>query len=148
MTAVIEITGTGELAKALGEYGKRAEDEVAKEVTATALAINLDVKQRIQRGPKSGRVYTRGRGQNLSREHQASAPGESPATDTGALVNSIVFKQVSKLTAEIESRLDYAYYLEYGTRFIAARPAWVPATEKARPDFARRVAEAIKRAAP
>lgn len=146
MVAALEITGAADVAKALRDYGAKAEAEIAKAVTATALLIDRDIKKRIQRGPKTGRVYTRGKGQNLSREHQASAPGEAPATDTGALVNSILFRQRTKLTAEVESRLPYATYLEFGTRFIAARPSWVPATEAARPEFTRRVADAIRRA--
>jgi len=148
VTARLEITGTQDVAEALRKYGARAEAEIAKAVINTAFAVDFDIKQRIQRGPKTGRVYKRGRGRNLSATHQASAPGESPATDTGVLVNSIAFKQVSKLTAEVESRLAYATYLEFGTRSIAARPAWLPAIEKMRPEFAKRVADAIRKAAP
>jgi HK97 gp10 family phage protein len=143
MNAKIEITGTQEVAKALKAYGKRAEVEIGKAVTATAMQVDGEIKRAIQRGPKSGRVYNR-RGVT----HQASAPGQAPATDTGSLVSSITFKQVNRLTAEVESRLDYAAFLEFGTQKMGARPAWVPAIEKARPDFARRVAEAIRRAAP
>jgi hypothetical protein len=162
MTASLTIDGTQDVAEALRKYGALAEAEIAKAVTATALLVNSDIKKRIQRGPKTGRKYDQifrtinGRavpvgpraGNNLSATHQASAPGESPATDTGVLVNSIAFKQVSKLTAEVESRLAYATYLEFGTRAMAARPAWLPAIEKMRPEFAKRVADAIRKAAP
>jgi HK97 gp10 family phage protein len=143
VNASLEITGTDEVAKALKAYGKRAEDEIAKAVTATALQVDGDIKKAIQRGAKSGRVYVR-----RGKSHQASAPGQAPATDTGSLVSSIKFKQVTRLTAEVESRLAYAAFLEFGTQRMAARPAWVPAIEKARPDFARRVSDAIRRAAP
>jgi len=148
MSGVIEIDGAAEASAAIAALGEKVEAEIARAVTASALRIDMDVKQRIQRGPKTGRVYTRGRGRNMSREHQASAPGEAPATDTGVLVSpsGITFRQVSPLTAEVESRLDYAYYLEFGTRFIAQRPSWLPAVEKERPNFARAVAEAIRRA--
>jgi hypothetical protein len=146
MSGVIEIDGAAEASAAIAALGEKVEAEIARAVTASALRIDMDVKQRIQRGPKTGRVYTRGRGRNMSREHQASAPGQAPATDTGVLVSSITFRQVSPLTAEVESRLDYAYYLEFGTRFIAQRPSWLPAVEKERPNFARAVAEAIRRA--
>jgi hypothetical protein len=143
VNARLEITGTQEVAKALKAYGKRAEDEIAKAVTATALQVDGDIKKAIQRGAKSGRTYNR-----RGKAHQASAPGEAPATDTGSLVSSITFKQVTRLTAEVESRLDYAAYLEFGTQRMGARPAWVPAIEKAQPDFTRRVSDAIRRAAP
>jgi hypothetical protein len=139
----LEITGTQEVAEALRKYGAKAEAEIAKAVKATALQVDGDIKRAIQRGPKTGRTYNR-----RGIVHTASAPGQAPATDRGSLVSSIAFKQVSKLTAEVTSRLDYAAYLEFGTQNIKARPAWVPAIEKARPDFARRVSDAIKRAAP
>lgn len=148
MTAKLELTGTQEVSDALAKYGKAAEDALAKAVTATALILDTDIKQRIQRGPKTGRTYTRGAGQNLSRTHQASAPGEAPATDTGALASSITFRQVSRLTAEVESRLAYAYYLEYGTQRIAQRPAWIPALEKVRPEFNRRIEDALRKVKP
>lgn len=147
MTARLSIEGPDDVIRALQAYGKKAEAEIAKAVAATALMVDTDIKKRIQRGPKTGRVYRRGRGQNLSATHQASAPGQAPATDSGTLASSISFRMVNPLAAEIESRLDYATYLEFGTQHIAPRPAWVPAVEAARPDFAKRVAEAIRRAA-
>lgn len=180
MTARLEITGTQDVAEALRKYGKRAEDLISKAVTATALQVDGDIKRAIQRGPKSGvtyyRIYdpesgymritagspdaygpsklvavfkTSGPG-NRSAKHTSSAPGEAPATDTGSLVSSITFRQKGPLTAEVESRLPYATWLEFGTAGgkIKPRPAWVPAIEKAQPDFARRVADAIRKAAP
>lgn len=148
MVVKLELSGSQEVAEALRKYGARAEAEIAKAVTATALLVDTDIKQRIQRGPKTGRVYTRAAGQNLSRTHQASAPGEAPATDTGVLASSITFRQASKLTAEVESRLAYAYYLEFGTQRIAPRPAWIPALEKIRPEFDRRIQAALQKVKP
>lgn len=144
----IEITGTEEVAEALRKYGERAKREVSKAVLKTAIDVNGDIKKRIQRGPKTGRVYQRGPGQNLSRTHRASAPGESPATDTGRLVNSIDFKMESPLTATVSSLLAYAAYLEFGTQRIAPRPAWVPSVEAARPKFQKRLEEALRKVQP
>ena len=65
--------------------------------------------------PKSGRRYRRG-----ERWHQASAPGEMPAVDTGNLANSIQ-KQPPEATPDggaaglIFTNAEYAPYLEYGT---------------------------------
>jgi hypothetical protein len=84
--------------------------------------------------------------QNLSLTHTSSAPGEAPATDTGLLDSSIYFDQKTKLSAEIGSRLPYAYYLEFGTQKIAARPSWVPAVEKHRATLQRLIAAEIKKA--
>lgn len=142
MTITIEVDGLQDVNAALRKYGKDAEAGLAKAVTATALEINTDVKKRIQRGPKTGRIYTRG-----EIEHQASAPGEAPATDTGTLASSVYFERETKLSATIGSRLAYAYYLEFGTARIAPRPSWVPATEAAKPKLRARVEKALTEAA-
>lgn len=142
MTITIEVDGLQDVNAALRKYGRDAEAGLSKAVTATALEINTDVKKRIQRGPKTGRIYTRG-----EIEHQASAPGEAPATDTGVLASSLYFEQSTKLSATIGSRLAYAYYLEFGTARIAPRPSWVPATEAAKPKLRARVEKALTEAA-
>lgn len=68
--------------------------------------------------PKSGRVYKR-RGV----EHQASAPGEAPASDTGTLVNA---RQTKFDQQNVSGRLTFtsrhAEMLERGTRKMEPRP--------------------------
>lgn len=146
MSITIEIEGLDDVARMIKQIGAKAEAEVAKAVTTTALEVNTNVKKLIQRGPKTGRVYERGSGRNLSATHQASAPGEAPATDTGALVSSVYFQQDDKLSATVGSRLAYAYYLEFGTARMAARPSWLPATEAAAPKLAKRITDGLARA--
>lgn len=96
----------------------------------------LDVQRfaiELMQMPKSGRTYKRG-----SKSHQASAPGEAPAIDTGNLVNSIEVKHPKKLLATVgPSDVEYAAVLEFGSEDgkIAARPFMSPAAEKARPKF-------------
>lgn len=72
----------------------------------------------INNPPKSGRVYVR-RGV----KHQASAPGEAPATDQGTLVNA---RRIDLLPEQLAARLAFtaahAPYLQYGTRKMAPRP--------------------------
>lgn len=128
--------------QAIRQYGEKAEAELSKAINATALTINNDIKKAIQSPPKTGRIYNRGK-----IKHQASAPGEAPATDTGTLVSSITYKQETPLTATVSSRLDYAYYLEFGTRSIEPRPSWVPAVEKNTKLFNDLVDAALRRAA-
>jgi len=148
MSAItIDVQGVQGVQAALAAFGAKAEAGIAKAITATALDINTDVKKRIQRGPKTGVVYRRGGGQNLSSEHQASAPGEAPATDTGTLVSSVYFEQSSKLSATVGSRLAYSAYLEFGTMHILPRPSWVPATEAATPKLITRIEAALRKAA-
>lgn len=78
---------------------------------------------KIQNPPKTGRLYTR-RGIT----HQASAPGQSPATDTGRLVQSgrTEFDQ-PRLTGRVIFSTAYAEGLELGTQTIAPRPFLRPA---------------------
>jgi phage gpG-like protein len=95
-------------------------------VRKTAFDISSDITEQMQ-GPKGGRLYMRSGGKS----HQASAPGEAPAIDYGHLVNSIQVEITGPLTAIVGSNAEYAPYLEFGTSRMAARPAWIPAAERA-----------------
>lgn len=114
------------------------DDVVHRDLERRAYNVENDMK-RLLRMHGGGRVYTRrfwrdkqGRlrmGGNRP-PHQASAPGQPPATDTGRLLNSIyhVIEGVgSDLVAKIGSTVDYAEYLELGTRHMAPRPFERPA---------------------
>jgi hypothetical protein len=79
-------------------------------VRATAFEIEGDVKRRIMSGSKTGRIYLRGK---RRRRHQASAPGESPATDTGALASSYRARRVRSGTWRVGSSKKYAAPLEF-----------------------------------
>lgn len=86
------------------------------------LLILNRAKARIQGGSKSGRKYKRG-----AVTHQASAPGESPATDTGKLVSSGEFAvDENSLWVTVAFTAFYARLLEWGTRFIRPRPFIMP----------------------
>jgi len=171
----LQIDGLDRVKAEIKRIGKEAEQGVANAVKATGLEVISDVKKRIQRGPKSGTTYWRVPGedglmrvyagnpnagvtklvavfkadgkQNLSLTHKSSAPGESPATDTGKLASSTYFKQSSKLSAVVGSRLAYAYWLENGTVKIKPRPSWTPAVEAAAPKLQKRIEDAIRKAA-
>lgn len=72
----------------------------------------------IMEGPKTGRKYRR-RGV----EHQASAPGEAPANDTGRLVNSgRIDLRESTLSVLITWSTAYAAFLQFGTEKMEPRP--------------------------
>ena len=144
MSAIsLSVSNVKELQAAIKAIGGKAARNVSRAIEATALGINRDVKDAIQRGDKTGRVYQRG---NIT--HRASAPGEAPATDTGTLVSSIYYEPQSGLLSMIGSRLAYAYYLEFGTMKIAPRPSWMPAVEANRDKFNRLVEEGLRRAMP
>lgn len=114
---------------------ERAERSVRAVVRATALRVEGSAKDSIQRGPKSGRVY---RTHNKRRPHQASAPGQAPATDTGTLVSRIFHEvEAGGMQASVASDVDYAAYLELGTRHMAPRPYLAPALRRHEYDFLR-----------
>lgn len=73
----------------------------------------------ITKEEKSGRVYRR-RGV----AHQASAPGEPPASDTGTLLNS---RRIDLIPERIAARMTitakHGSYLENGTRRMEPRPS-------------------------
>ena len=137
----VEIKGLKEVQDAIRSFDGDISRQLNLIVNAAALESVNDVKKAIQGPPKTGRKYQRG-----TVVHQASAPGQAPATDTGFLVSSIYNEDRGYLTKAIGSRLDYAYYLEFGTRKIAARPSWVPAVERAIPNMLKRVNIAIAKA--
>lgn len=76
--------------------------------------------------PKSGRKYRARR--------QASAPGETPARQTSALVDSITKPQVSKegrfLVGQIKITAPHAILLQRGTNRIKPRPIAQPAVDE------------------
>lgn len=77
--------------------------------------------------PKSGHWYG---------DHQASAPGEMPAIDTGALAASIEVAPDGD-GALVATDKDYAPPLEFGAPAanLLPRPFFGPAAEQARPGF-------------
>ena len=67
--------------------------------------------------------------------HQASLPGQAPATDTGDLAAAIQVdddKADTDLYADVVNGTEYALALELGSDHLAARPALVPALDAAR----------------
>jgi len=120
-------------------------DEVKREMlltmqAGTRLVLN-DGNQSIARGPKTGKIYNR-RGV----EHQASAPGEPPATDTGGLIASgRAGAEINgdEIVGVVEWTAPHAQHLEYGTRKMAARPFANPAIERNRARIASLLRQAL-----
>jgi HK97 gp10 family phage protein len=92
-------------------------DKADKLTDEAADIMAAEMKKSITSGPKSGRRYG---------NHISSAPGQSPANWTGALVKSIkVQKEKHKSIVSIGKK--YAEYLEFGTSKMAPRPFIIPA---------------------
>jgi hypothetical protein len=71
--------------------------------------------------------------------HVPSAPGESPANDTGNLLNSITHVQYPDREGVVMSAVkvwaDYGKWLEYGTKKMAERPFIRPTKDHITPIF-------------
>ncbi len=95
-----------------------------KAVQRAALVLQGAIKQTLSQ-PGRGRLYkSRGVTAKLARKgtkkrarqmHQASAPGDPPAIDTGFLRGSVVLNPQSDGTVRVGPAAHYAAALEYGT---------------------------------
>jgi hypothetical protein len=142
MSMSIKLEGLQELQQALVNATKELQDKVELIVEATASDIHRTTVRRIQRGPATGHIY---RSSVANKEHQASAPGEAPMSDSGRLAGSYsVVDGDNRFTKFVSSNVwddedDYAYMLEFGTTKIKPRPHLLPSVEEARPTFERRL---------
>jgi hypothetical protein len=115
-----------------GTYAPAVEQRASMVVRKTTFDIEGEIKNNLSR-PGTGRIYKAGgttkRGKGR-RTHQASAPGQPPATDTGTLVNSVKARMLSATQGIVEETAEYSKFLEYGTVRMAARPHFWPAVHK------------------
>ena len=81
---------------------KRYMQQATNYVDRLGIFFQSDIK-RSMGTPKSGVIYN---------GHQASAPGEPPAIDSGFLVNSIMFRKDGPLVAKVFTNTEYAERLE------------------------------------
>lgn len=161
-STTIKVHGTGKLLKQLSELGDDARQEAERIVEMTGQKIRTDAATSILTEPKTGRTYedvfVRINGKvvpiqkradakrNLSAVHRASAPGEPPASDTGTLVGSLKWEG-NALEGKVFSRLKYAFWLEYGTKYMKERPFMRPAVKKNRRWFINKLKAAIEQSA-
>ena len=159
LTLTIDTSGFGML-------GAVVRKQLGRVARATAKAVAQQAKDSITDGPKTGRIYGaetevsfrsrdkdvsfvahRGRELGDDKVHQASAPGEAPANDTGALASGINVEMEGDLTAAIIVPAEQGAALEFGRidGTIAPRPFLGPALEAARPGFEADVAAVLRR---
>jgi len=97
--------------------------------------------QKIASGSKTGIVYrTRGV------DHQASAPGESPASDTSRLIQSVRTPlDIANISGQVIFSTAYAAALEFGREdgSIEARPYARPALEESRDQIQGNIAAEV-----
>jgi hypothetical protein len=142
----IQILGAKRLERQFARLPSQTTKELGKAVNASLLMVQNEARRSIQKGPKSGRVYKKG-----GVTHQASAPGQAPATDTGHLVSHVNHKQQGlRGTVGIHElkQVKYARRLEFGGRdkrgvYIAPRPFLRPAYKKMQKKIAKRLARVL-----
>ncbi len=114
----------------------RGEKTMSQAAASLAIKIRATAVELIHRGPKTGRMYG---------NHQASAPGEAPATDSGDLARSIkVRKGEEEGSWYVTAGTDHAIPLEFGTEKMEARPFMTPAFVEALPNLKSEIWEAWK----
>ena len=109
----LEITRTGDVP----DYDAM----MSRFITQAAQKIRQRMRNKLVE-EKHGRMYARKRGEGFTRAHRASAEGEAPASDTGALSRSLEVIKKNSLESEITSSLGYAGILEDPQKLN--RPLW------------------------
>lgn len=119
----------------IGVGGKKGLADVGVVVT------NRVKKNLSQKG--TGRIYRRG-----GVLHQASAPGRPPAVDTGRLRASYTWRtgeDMGGVFVEVGTNVVYAPWLEFGTRYMEARPHLRPAIEELRDEIRALITQGVVR---
>lgn len=142
MTDSIKMTIDGDLLGNLRNYRTDVMGDVVDATTIIALSVMADAKRSIQRGDKTGVTYQL---YGPKRTHQASAPGEAPASDTGRLANSINMHTLNPLSYAVFTNLPYGRYLEFGTTDISERPWLRPARDINAQEFKDSITAALLR---
>jgi len=126
------------LNKSFEDMTREAQREAKKAIAKVSYKVEGDAKENIQTGARSGRIYSKGKKGNI--KHQASAAGEFPKTDTGALVSGITAEfDFSGLSSTVGSRIStpHGHWLEFGTSNMKARP-WLSRTIDENKDFIKK----------
>ena len=141
MDFTIKTTNLKKVMSQLKRLGKDMEQPFQEIVKGGGQLIRTEAIKSIQTGAKSGVMYQK---YNPRREHRASAPGQSPASDTGNLVNKIIVRQKSSDVVSVESNANYSAFLEYGTSKMQPRPFMLPAFEKSKKPIINAVLNRVK----
>lgn len=119
-------------------------------VTKAALAIHANAIKNIREnndGPIQVRYGEKGKsGESSRREVHVSQPFDFPNSDTGRLINSIQFEVLGgePPVALVGSNLDYAKFLEFGTRDMAPRP-WLGLAARNEADTIKKHFQAVSK---
>ena len=125
-TLSMSVANLAEFKAAIQQAKRDVRAEVEQAIRRSMIRVQRSAIRKIQRGPKTGAIYQL---ENPRRTHQASAPGEPPASDTGRLASSIETLQEGT-TGWVFTRLYYGAELEFGTSKVRPRPWLLPSVEE------------------
>ena len=116
----VEVEGMAELKRNFKKLELEFGKEIKSALIAGGLLVETQAKNNIQ-DLNPGRNVTRYREGGSKKTHVAAGAGESPNTDTGALVRSIT-TEVKEDSVYVGTSLQYAPWLEFGTINMRPRP--------------------------
>jgi len=137
----VDVKGYGDLIKRLNKTQLRL-TEVQRAIALSAEQVRGAAVASIQRGTRTGAVYSRQKGRRF---HRASAPGEPPKSDTGHLASHI-FARMRNKYAEVGTSVWYGGYWERGAPPGKRRPWLQPALDKNEKAILNRIRRAVRKA--
>lgn len=135
MKGRVSVTGGDEIPGRLRASLESNKSQFTAGMRRAVLLVHASAVKAIQKGPKTGHIYGK---------HQASAPGEAPAADTGVLTSNIVPDVITEgndIIGVVSSRAKYSAWLEFGTADMEPRPFMRPALEENR----RKIVEILRK---
>lgn len=140
MKTGIKVSGFDDLISDIGMVGERSGEAMSRVLEIAAFQTHKYAVEGIMAGG-TGIVYQK---YNPRRQHQASAAGQYPASDTGRLASSVQVELNSANSIRVGTALKYGAYLEFGTSKMAPRPWLMPSVEKAMVDVRREIKAGLK----
>jgi hypothetical protein len=150
----VKVLGLGRLNRKFKSLDNHAKAMIKGAMASGGLTVRKRIIEKLSQ-PGKGKFYRKGQFGRTT-DHRASAPGDPPATDTGALkrsIHSITRVEKDKVTTTVgsfgnidERGQSIGKNLEYGTSKVAPRP-WLQTSFNETKELARKkILEAFKKA--
>lgn len=123
------------------EIGELIGQRLGELIISGAEFLGKDTVRRFNEGGKTGAIYRRS-----GQDHQASAPGESPAHWTGATEDTVTADvELAQIDHYAEVRAGGGLpFTELGTVHMAPRPAIIPAVQSTEEYIKARLARLLE----
>lgn len=131
----IKVEGVQELQKSMNALAKRYSKATVEGAIQAGQLVRGEAIKSIQ-SVSDGDHQVRANAAGNTRRVVVSKEGDAPNTDTGRLVSSIQL-DVTDTYVFVGTSLKYGLWLEFGTRYMNARPWLYPALERKRQDITK-----------